>query len=129
MGEFGIGQPVPRTEDPRLLTGGGRYGDDFTLADQAIGYILRSPHANAKIRSIDTTAAEATPGVIKVLTGKDWAAEDFGPFPILVQRHKRDGSPMHPAPRSALAQDQVRLVGDNVAFIVAETLAQAKDAA
>ena len=129
MGEFGIGQPVPRTEDPRLLTGGGRYGDDFTLADQAIGYILRSPHANAKIRSIDTTAAEATPGVIKVLTGKDWAAEDFGPFPILVQRHKRDGSPMHLAPRSALAQDQVRLVGDNVAFIVAETLAQAKDAA
>ena len=91
MGEFGIGQPVPRTEDPRLLTGGGRYGDDFTLANQAVGYILRSPHANAKILSIDTGAAEAVPGVLKVLTGKDWAAEEFGAFPILVQRQQRDG--------------------------------------
>jgi carbon-monoxide dehydrogenase large subunit len=129
MGEFGIGQPVLRTEDPRLLTGGGKYGDDFILARQATGYILHSPHANAKIRSIDTSIAEASPGVLRVLTGKDWAAEEFGAFPVLVQRQKRDGSPMHRAPRAALALDQVRLVGDNVAFIVAETLAQAKDAA
>jgi carbon-monoxide dehydrogenase large subunit len=129
MGEFGIGQPVPRTEDPRLLRGGGRYGDDFTLANQAIGYILRSPHANAKICSIDTTAAKEAPGVLAVLTGEDWANAGFGPFPVMVQRQKRDGSPMHPAPRAALAKDHVRLVGDNVAFVVAETLAQAKDAA
>ncbi len=129
MGEFGIGQPVPRTEDPRLLRGGGKYGDDFTLARQAIGYILRSPHANAKIRSIDTTAAKAAPGVLLVLTGEDWANAGFGPFPVLVQRQKRDGTPMHAAPRAALAKDQVRLVGDNVAFVVAETMAQAKDAA
>ena len=126
MGEFGIGQPVPRTEDPRLLRGGGQYGDDLTLANQAHGYILRSPHAHAKINSIDTTAAKAAPGVLAVLTGDDWNEEDFGAFPVMVPRQKRDGSPMHPGTRTALPTDRVRLVGDDVAFVVAETLTQAK---
>jgi len=129
MGEFGIGQPVPRTEDPRLLRGGGNYGDDFLLANQAHGYILRSPHAHAKINAIDTAAAKAAPGVLAVLTGEDWQEAGFGAFPVLVPRQRRDGSPMHRGPRAALATDRVRKVGDEIAFIVAETLAQAKDAA
>jgi carbon-monoxide dehydrogenase large subunit len=128
MGEFGIGQPVPRTEDPRLLRGGGNYADDMRLPDQAHGYILRSPHAHAKINGIDVEAAKAAPGVLAVLTGKDWDDGDFGAFPVLVQRNRRDGSPMPQGPRRGLAGDRVRLVGDPVAFIVAETVAQAKDA-
>ena len=129
MSKFGIGQPVPRTEDPRLLRGGGQYGDDFTLANQAYGYILRSPHAHANINSIDAAAARAAPGVLTVLTGEDWNSEDFGSFPVLVPRQKRDGSPMHPGKRVGLSTDRVRLVGDEVAFVVAKTLAQAKDSA
>jgi len=128
MGEFGIGQPVPRTEDPRLLQGRGQYGDDFVLANQSYGYLLRSPHANAKILSVDVSAARSAPGVQLVLTGEDWNATGFSPFPIAVLRQKRDGSPMFTAPRSALSSDHVRLVGDEVAFIVAESYAQAKDA-
>jgi len=129
MGEFGIGQPVPRTEDPRLLQGRGQYGDDFVLARQCYGYLLRSPHANAKILSIDTSAAQSAPGVQLVLTGEDWNATGFSPFPIAVPRHKRDGTPMFTAPRKALSSDQVRLVGDEVAFVVADSYTQAKDAA
>ncbi len=129
MGEFGIGQPVPRTEDPRLLQGSGQYGDDFVLANQCHGYLLRSPHANAKILSIDTSNALSAPGVLLVLTGEDWEATGFSPFPVAVPREKRDGSPMFSAPRSALSSDQVRLVGDEVAFVIAESYAQAKDAA
>ena len=71
MGELAVGQSVPREEDPRLLTGGGEFLDDVNLHDQAWGYVLRSPHAMAIIRSIDTTAAEQAPGVLKVLTGAD----------------------------------------------------------
>ena len=106
MGEFGIGQPVPRTEDPRLLRGGGQYGDDFVVANQAYGYILRSPHAHAKINSIDTAAAKTAPGVLVVLTGEDWNNEDFGAFPVMVPRQRRDGSPMHPGKRAALSTDR-----------------------
>jgi len=129
MGEFGIGQPVPRTEDPRLLRGGGNYGDDLVLPGQAHGYILRSPHAHAKIRAIDTQAAKAAPGVLLVLTGADWDAAGFAPFPVHVQRTRREGAPMYPAPRAGLVRDRVRRVGDYVALVVAETLNQAKDAA
>ena len=71
MGEFGMGQPVPRFEDPRLVRGEGRYVGDIILPGMAFGYVLRSPHAHAKIRSIDTTAAKAAPGVLCVLTGAD----------------------------------------------------------
>ena len=129
MGEFGIGQPVPRIEDPRLLDGRGQYGDDFKLANQCYGYILRSPHANAKILSINVNSAKFSPGVLLVLTGEDWLKEKFNAFPVLVPRQKKDGSPMHTGPREGLVKDRVRLVGDEVAFIVAESLEMAKDAA
>src|ERR1700751_5223912 len=72
MGEFAIGQPVSRFEDPRLLRGGGRYVDDIVLPGMAFGHVLRSPHAHARIRKIDTQAAKAAPGVLAVLTGDDW---------------------------------------------------------
>ena len=78
MGEFAIGQGVPRFEDPRLLRGGGRYVDDIVLPGMAFGHVLRSPHAHARIRAIDTAAAKAAPGVLAVLTGADWQRLGLG---------------------------------------------------
>ena len=75
MGEFDVGQPIPRTEDPRLLTGGGRYSDDYMLPHQLRGYVLRSPHAHAQIRAIDSVAAAAMPGVRAILTAEDFRAD------------------------------------------------------
>jgi aerobic carbon-monoxide dehydrogenase large subunit len=129
MGEFAVGQGVPRFEDPRLLRGGGRYVDDVVLPRMAHAYVLRSPHAHAKIIAIDTAAAKAAPGVLAVLTGADWKASGCGDLPVPGGYKKRDGSPMYRSPYPALAQDRVRWVGDYVAFVVAETLAQAQDAA
>ncbi len=129
MGEFAIGQSVPREEDPRFLTGGGEFLDDVNLRDQAWGYVLRSPHAHAKILSIDMSAAKQAPGVIAVLTGEDWAAENYGTLPCEESHKKADGSPMFQPYRGALVTDRVRLVGDYVAFVVAETRLQARDAA
>ena len=127
--KFALGQAVPRTEDPRLLTGRGRYTDDFVLPRLAHANVLRSPHAHACIRSIDVRAARQMPGVLAVLTGEDWAAEKFGgPRPI-IPRQRRDGSPMFVPPRPALAKDRAMLVGDPIAFIVAESVDLAKDAA
>ena len=120
MGEFAVGQSVPREEDPRLLTGGGEFLDDINLRDQAWAYVLRSPHAMAKILSIDTAAAEAAPGVLRVLTGKDWDKENYGGLPCEdANKKKKDGSPMHHPEHPALVKDRVRLVGDCVAFVVA----------
>src|SRR5580704_15151315 len=110
MGQFALGQSVPRTEDPRLLTGRGRYTDDFTLPRQAQGYVLRSPHAHAKITSIDVRAAQQMPGVLAVLTGTDWAAEKFGTLGPVMPRKRRDGSPMFVPPRPALVKDRAMLV-------------------
>ena len=76
---FAIGQSVSRLEDPRLLKGGGRYMDDLNIPDMAYGYVLRSPHAHARIRGIDTSAAETMPGVFAVLTGADCAIDGLGP--------------------------------------------------
>ena len=129
MGEFAIGQGVARFEDPRLLKGGGRYVDDIVLPRMAFGAVLRSPHAHARIRSIDVTRARAAPGVILVLTGADWKRSGWGDLPVPGGQKRRDGSPMYRAPYPALAQDRVRWVGDYVAFVVAETSAQAADAA
>ena len=129
MGEFAVGQPVTRTEDPRLLKGLGRYIDDITLPGQTHAVILRSPHAHAVIRSLDTEAAKAAPGVLAVLTGADCAADGLGDLPCDQVRQRRDGSPLYRPPRPALVRDRVRLVGDYVALVVAETVAQAKDAA
>ncbi|HEX3881905.1 MAG TPA: xanthine dehydrogenase family protein molybdopterin-binding subunit [Stellaceae bacterium] len=129
MGEFALGQPVPRFEDPRLIRGGGRYVDDVQLPHTAYGYVLRSPHAHARIRSIGTSAAKAAPGVLLVLTGADWAASGWTDLPVPGGLKRRGGLPAVRTRFPALAQDKVRWVGDYVAFVVAETLAQAQDAA
>ncbi len=129
MEKFGIGQPVPRFEDPRLVRGGGRYVDDIVLPRMAFGYVLRSPHAHAKIRAIDTAAASAAPGVLALLTGADWRACGWGDLPVPGGLKRRDGSPMYRPRYPALVSDRVRWVGDYVAFVVAETYAQAADAA
>src|SRR5437868_10824901 len=129
MGEFAIGQSVSRFEDPRLLRGGGRYVGDMVLRGMAFGYVLRSPHAHARIRSIDTSRAKAVPGVVAVLTGADWQASGFGNLPVPGGLKRRDGSPMYQPPYPALVKDRVRWVGDYVAFVVAETMHQAMDAA
>ncbi len=129
MGEFAIGQSVPRFEDPRLLRGGGQYVDDIVLPRMAFGHVLRSPHAHAKIRKIDTTAAKAAPGVLAVLTGEDWIKSGWGDMPVPATHKRRDGSPNFQPPYPALVKDRVRFIGDYVAFVVAETKNQAMDAA
>jgi carbon-monoxide dehydrogenase large subunit len=129
MEKFGIGQPVPRTEDPRLLTGGGNYLDDVTLPRQARAHILRSPHAAAKILSIDTAAAKDAPGVLAVLTAEDYEADGYGVPKCTPKRKTRDGKPMFEPYNRSLVSGCVRMVGDYVALVVAETLEQAKDAA
>ena len=129
MGEFAIGQGVPRFEDPRLVRGEGRYVGDIVLPGMAFGHVLRSPHAHARIRSIDVGAARAAPGVLAVLTGADWQASGFGDLPVPGGLKRRDGSPLYRSPYPALAKERVRWVGDYVAFVVAETSHQALDAA
>src|SRR4029079_3411585 len=129
MGEYGIGQSVPREEDPYLVRGLGRYVDDVTPPGQLRGYVLRSPHGHAAIKSIDTSAAKAMPGVRLVLTGKDEAITSLGTQRPLMPRKKRDGSPATGTPQHALARELVRYVVDFVAFVVADTLNEAKDAA
>src|SRR5215475_13560935 len=130
MAKFGIGDSVRRIEDPRLLTGGGRYTDDTKLNQPAARmYVLRSPHAHADITKVDTTAAKKAPGVLLVLTGEDVKKAGFGDVPCLVPLQNRDGSERADTSRPMLAQSRVRHVGDPVALVVAETLDQAKDAA
>ena len=137
MSRSGIGASLPRLEDARLLTGGGCYSDDFSLAGQAFGIVLRSPHAHAHIAGIDSAGARAMPGVLAVLTGADAAADGLKPIPHApagqsppdIRLENQDGSPHRIVRPMILAVDEVRLVGEPVAFVVAETLAQAKDAA
>ncbi|MBI0434101.1 xanthine dehydrogenase family protein molybdopterin-binding subunit [Roseomonas sp. KE0001] len=129
MAKFGFSQPMRRIEDPRLLKGQGRYTDDIGAAGQLHALVLRSPHAHARILSIDTAAATALPGVKAVLTGADWKADGLGEIPCLIPLKNRDGSPRAETPRYGLAIDVVRHVGDGVAFIVAETPQAARDAA
>ena len=129
MGEFALGQPVSRFEDPRLLRGGGRYVDDMVLPRMAYGCVLRSPHAHARILKIDTRAAKAARGVLAVLTGADWEASGWGDLPVPTGMKRRDGSPSYKPRFPALVHDRVRWVGDYVAFVVAESAAQAADAA
>jgi aerobic carbon-monoxide dehydrogenase large subunit len=129
MGQFGIGQPVPREEDPYLLRGRGRYVDDVKLVGMARGYYLRSPHAHARIVAVDVSAAEAAEGVLLVLTGEHPAMTALGPQIPRMPRKRKDGSPGFIAAEPHLARGFVRFVGEPVAFIVAETIDQAKDAA
>jgi carbon-monoxide dehydrogenase large subunit len=129
MGEFAIGQPVPRFEDPRLVKGGGRYVADMVFPGMAFGYVLRSPHAHARIRSIETSKAKAAPGVLAVLTGADYKKAGFGDLPVPGGLKRRDGVPGYKPRYPALVEDRVRMIGDYVAFVVAETYYQAVDAA
>jgi carbon-monoxide dehydrogenase large subunit len=122
-----IGKSVERKEDYRFLTGAGQYTDDVTLPNQTYGYFLRSPHAHAKIRSVNTAAAMKTPGVLGVYTGKDFASVGGLPCGWLIT--SIDGTPMKEPKHPVLADDKVRYVGDQVALVVAETLTQAKTAA
>ena len=124
-----IGDHIRREEDPRLLRGRGRYADDVRLPREVRGYVLRSPHAHAQIQAIDTAAATVSPGVLRVLTGEDLKARGLGTLRPLMPRRRRDGSPAFVCPQPILADGVVRYVGDPVAFIVAETLNEAKDAA
>lgn len=130
MVKFGMGQSVPRTEDPRLLTGRGQYVSDVSFADQAWGYAHRSAYAHAKILSIDTAEAEAAPGVLAVYTYKDVAEAGLGVTKPHFPPRKRpsDGSPEYYTPHPGLASDKAYFVGDPVAFVIAETRDQAKDA-
>src|SRR5262245_61632596 len=139
----GIGEPVRRKEDARLIIGAGRFSDDVDLPRQTRAFVLRSVHAHARIKGIDTTRASAHKGVLAVLTGEDFKADGLKPIPpdasttmpIEAQRKlpdvvlvHRDG-PLIQTPYYALAVDKVRYVGEAVVLVVAETLAIAKDAA
>ncbi len=127
--KFGIGQPVPRSEDPVLVQGRGRYTDDINLPEQAHAWIVRSPIAHGVLNGIDAEAAKAAPGVLGVWTGADLAAAGYGPLKCAAAMKNRDGSAMHKPTRPALAIGKVRWVGDPVAVVVARTAAEAKDAA
>jgi aerobic carbon-monoxide dehydrogenase large subunit len=127
--KFAVGQAVRRVEDPRLLRGLGRYSDDVVLPRQAYAVIVRSPHAHARIRGIDTAAARQAPGILAVLTGDALVADGLGLLPSDPARTRADGAPAFTTPRPALARDRVRHVGDPVALVVAETGARATDAA
>ena len=127
----GIGKSVPRREDSRLLTGRGRYANDFSLPGQAYAYLVRSPHAHASIASIDVLGAIGCRGVLTVLTGSDAACDGLRPIPHSpvpanpneVPLRNRNGSGFFIAPHPVLAEDAVRYVGEPVAVVVAETLA------
>ena len=127
--ELGIGASTRRYEDPRLLRGLGRYVDDMRVPGQAHMAVLRSLFAAARILGIDTAVARAAPGVLAVLTGTDLAADGIGPLRTSVHRKQRDGTAMPEPPFHALAQGAARFVGDAVAIVIAETPAQAQDAA
>ena len=129
MEKFGIGQGVLREEDPRLLRGNGIFVNDVTLPGEAHAVVLRSPHAHAEIRGIDTEAAAALPGVLAVYTGEDIAADNLGVPGMPAKWLRPDGQPMKYRPQPPLAMGRVRYVGDPVALIVAETEDQATDAA
>src|SRR5580700_1405100 len=126
--KYGVGQPVRRKEDDTLVRGKGKYTDDFNLPGQAYAWIVRSSHAHGVIRGIDTSAAKAMPGVLGVWTGTDLAAANYGPYTCGLPLKSRDGTPLKQTNRTALMTDKVRYVGDPIAFVVAETLAQARDA-
>ncbi|MBM3608511.1 MAG: xanthine dehydrogenase family protein molybdopterin-binding subunit [Alphaproteobacteria bacterium] len=132
-----IGDPVRRQEDQRLLTGNGRYSDDFNLPGQVYGALVRSPHAHARIVKIDTSRALEMPGVIAILTGKEVAEDRLNPAPHRprlpgapdVTLNNSDGSKLVMTPQLPLPLDRVRFYGEGVAFVIAKTVAQARDAA
>ena len=132
-----IGQPLRRKEDERLLTGRGRFSDDFTVPGQTYAAVVRSPHPHARIVEIDTRRALAMPGVLRILTGQDCTADGLSPIPHNPVPQTRDdmkltgpgGGPIFIGPQMLLPSDRVRHVGEAVAVVVAETALQAQDAA
>jgi aerobic carbon-monoxide dehydrogenase large subunit len=126
--KFGIGQPVPRLEDPRFITGRGRYVDDIDMPLQCHGVLVMSPHAHARLKSIDTAKAKAAAGVLAVLTGADVEADKIGSL-VPIMPEDMGGPKGYRTLRPILSSGKVRAVGDRVAFVVAETLQQARDAA
>ena len=129
MSKFGISQPVRRVEDVRFVTGTGQFTDDMRLEGQAYGYVLRSSLAHARIRSIDLETARAAPGVIDIIIGVELEEGGVNHLPCACPMTNRDGTERADPKRPILCVDKVRYVGDNVAFIVAETPSQARDAA
>ena len=128
-GATGIGAAVRRKEDLRFITGKGQYTDDVIRPGETRAVFVRSPHAHAKIKAIDTSAAKSLPGIVAVLTGKELANDKIGNLICGWMIHSKDGTPMKMAPHPALAADKVCHVGDAVAVVVASTYAQARDAA
>lgn len=124
-----IGESVLRKEDIRFLTGAGQYTDDVQLANMSYTVFVRSPHAHAKIKSINKKAAASAPGVIAVFDGQDVANDKIGGLPCGWLITSTDGQPMKEPPHPILAQGKVRYVGDHVVMVIAETLEQARNAA
>ena len=129
MPDGAIGAPIKRREDLRFLTGEGRYVDDFSRPGQTHACFVRSSVAHAAINGVDVSKAAAAPGVVQILTGADWAADGVGGLPCGWQVIGKNDTPMHEPPHPPLVADKVRHVGDNIAVVIAETLAQARDAA
>jgi len=129
MAKFGIGQAVRRVEDQRFLLGQGRYVDDISLPGQCYGVTVLSPHAHARIKRIDVAKAKAAAGVLCVLTGADVVAEKLGSFTAHLMPEDFGAPKGHRTFQPILNAEKVRFVGDRVAFVVAETLTQARDAA
>jgi aerobic carbon-monoxide dehydrogenase large subunit len=129
MSAIGIGAAVRRKEDQRFITGQGHYTDDINRPDQAAIYFIRSPHAHARIKSVDKSAAAGMPGVAGIFTGAEFAQDKLGNLICGWTVLSKDGSPMKMAPHAALATGKANYVGDAVAVVIADTLAQAKDAA
>lgn len=129
MGMEGIGQSVVRKEDKRFITGKGKYTDDIRLHGMTHAHFVRSPHAHARVKSVDTSAAEAMPGVVAVLTGTQLVGDKIGNLICGWMVHSKDGSPMKMGAYPAMAHDTVRYVGQGVAVVLAETKNQARDAA
>src|SRR5262245_9686771 len=123
--KFGVGQPVPRMEDPTLLRGQGRYTDDLNLPGQAYAVMVRSKVAHGILKGIDRKAASSMPGVLAILTYADIAAAGFGPMKCGLNIPQRDGSPMKTPPRHSLATERVRYVGEVVACVVAAQAGEA----
>jgi carbon-monoxide dehydrogenase large subunit len=126
---FGVGQPVPRKEDPRLLRGEGRYTDDLARGGQLVAWVRRSDVAHGRLRRIDVAAARGAPGVVAVVTGRDLDGHGYKPLPFALPLKNSDGTPVRVPRRDSLTTDRVMHVGEPLAVVIAETVAAAKDAA
>ncbi|HEU5319518.1 MAG TPA: molybdopterin cofactor-binding domain-containing protein, partial [Methylomirabilota bacterium] len=129
MNAFGIGQPVRRAEDRRFLTGRARFVEDVELPRQAHGALVLSPHPHARLRRVDVSRAAAAPGVVCALTGADAVRDALGGIPPVFMPEDIGGPKGYRTARPVLVTDKVRHVGERVAFVVAETAAQAREAA